>query len=110
MNDQEIVHPSNDLTDENYSNIEKDENQHEWTNQNNSFYTLVDNELQSSSHLEDPNQTNDCKTVTNHEGDLVMAHNTNAERSTLYLETFYTLYIGPNNNCIRHSIFKLSTR
>ena len=48
MNNKKVVHPSNDLTDDDYSSIEDHENQHEQTNQNNSFYTLVDNELQSS--------------------------------------------------------------
>ena len=66
-------------------------------NQNNSVYTLVDNKLQSSPHLEDPNETNDCKTANNHEDDLVMAYDTNAESSTLYSRTFYALYIGLNN-------------
>ena len=36
------------------SNIENHETQHKQTNQNNSFYTLVDNKLQSSPDLEDP--------------------------------------------------------
>ena len=39
----------------------------------NSFNTLVDNKLKSSSHLEDPNETDDWKTTNNHEGKLVMA-------------------------------------
>ena len=29
MNDKEAVHPNDDLTDDNYSNIEGHENQHE---------------------------------------------------------------------------------
>ena len=64
MNDEEVVHLSYDLTDDDYSNTKDDENQYKRTNQNNSFYTLVDNELQSSSHLEDPDKTNDCKLQT----------------------------------------------
>ena len=39
-----------------------------------------------------------------------MAYNTNAENSTFYPRTFYTLYIRPNNNDIDHLIFKLSRK
>ena len=35
MNDKEVVHPSDDLTDDNYSNSEDDKNQHKRTNQTN---------------------------------------------------------------------------
>ena len=59
MNDKEVVHPSDDLTDDDYNNIEDHETQHKWTNRNNSFYILVDNELQTISYLEDQNKTND---------------------------------------------------
>ena len=110
MNDKKVVHPSDDLTNNDYNNIEDYENQHKWTNQNNSYYTLVDNELQSSSHLEDSNGTNDRKTTNNQESDLVMARNTNVENSTFYPRTFYVSYIGPNDNGIGHLIFKLSTK
>ena len=34
MNDKEVVHPSDDLPDDDYSNIENNETQHEQTNQN----------------------------------------------------------------------------
>ena len=56
MNNKVVVHPSDDLTNNDYSNIEDQEIQQEQTNQNNSFYTLVDNKFQSSPHLEDPNK------------------------------------------------------
>ena len=49
INDKELVHPSGDLIDDNDSNIEDHETHHERTNRNNSFYTLVGNELQLSS-------------------------------------------------------------
>ena len=39
-----------------------------------------------------------------------MAYNNNAENSKLYPRTFYTLYIGPNDNGIGHLIFRLSTK
>ena len=37
-----------------------------------------------------------------------MAYNTKVESNTLYLRTFYVLYIGPNNNGIGHLILILS--
>ena len=52
MNDKEVVHPSDDLTDDDYNNIEDHKTQHKRTNCNNSYYTYVDNELHPSSHLE----------------------------------------------------------
>ena len=73
MNNEEAVHPSDDLTNDDYSNIENHETQHKQTNRNNSFYTLVDNKLRSSPQLEDPNETYDWKTANNHEGELVIA-------------------------------------
>ena len=91
MNNKEIVHPSDDLTNDDYSNIEDHETQHKWTNQHNSYYTLVDKELRSSSHLEDPNKTNDWKTTDTHGGELVVAYDNNAGNNTLYLRTFYLL-------------------
>ena len=48
--------------------------------------------------------------TNNHEGDIVMAYDSNTKNSTLYPRTFYALYIGPNNNDIDHLIFKLSTK
>ena len=39
-----------------------------------------------------------------------MAYNTNAGNNTLYPRTFYTLYIGLNNNGIGYLIFKLSIK
>ena len=55
MNNKEAVHPSDDLTDDDYSNIKDHKTQHEQTNQKNSFYTLIDNESQSNPQLEDQN-------------------------------------------------------
>ena len=49
MNNDKIVHPSDDLVDDVYSNIED----------NNSLYTLADNKLQLSSDLIDPNEANE---------------------------------------------------
>ena len=110
MNNEEAVHPSDDITDDDYSNIEYHETQHEQTNRNNSFYILVDNELNSSAKLEDPKETYDWKTTNNHEGVPVMAYNTNAKNNILHPRTFYAWYIGPNDNNIGHLIFKLSTK
>ena len=49
------------------------------------------------------------KTTNNHEGELVLAYDTNAENITLCSRTLYVLYIGPNDNGNSHLIFKLST-
>ena len=84
VNGKEADHQSDDLTDNECSNIEDHETQRERTNQKNSLYTLFDNELQSSSNLEDPNKTYDWKTTKNHGGKLVMAYAINAGSVTLY--------------------------
>ena len=110
MNDKEAIHPNGDLTDDNNSNIEDYETQHMWINQNNSFYTFVENILQSSPKLEDQNKTNDWRTTNKLEAELVMAYNNNARSNTLYPRTFYALYIGPNDNGASHLIFKMSTK
>ena len=108
MNHKKIVHPSNDLTNDDYSNIEDHKIHQEQTNRNNNFY--INNKLQSSSHLEDPNKTNDWKTANSHEGELVMAYNTKNGSNTIRLRTFYTLYIKPKDSGNGHLIFKLSTK
>ena len=59
MNNEETVHPSGDLTDDDYSNIENHKTQHKRINKDNSVYTFVENELQLSPHLEVQNETND---------------------------------------------------
>ena len=46
INNKIVVHPSNDLTNDDYSNIEDNKIHQEKTNQNNNFYTLIDTELQ----------------------------------------------------------------
>ena len=53
MNDKVAVHPSGDLTNGNDSNIGDHKTPHEWINHINSFYTLVENKLQSNSQLKD---------------------------------------------------------
>ena len=58
MNDNKIVHPSDDLADDMYNNIDHDNVHQEQTNHNN-LYTLANNELQLSSDLEDPNEADD---------------------------------------------------
>ena len=74
MNDKIVVHPSNDLTNNDYSNIENRDIHQEQTNQNNSFYTINDNKFQSRSYLEYSNKANDWKTTNSHEGELVMVY------------------------------------
>ena len=55
MNDDKMVHPSDDLADDMYNNIDHHNVQQEQTNHN-SLYTLADNKLQLSSDLEDQNE------------------------------------------------------
>ena len=45
MNDEEAIYPSDDIIDDDYNTIEYHGTQHKQTNRNNTFYTLVDNEL-----------------------------------------------------------------
>ena len=73
MNDDKIVHPSDDLADDMYNNIDYHNVQQEETI-NNSLYTLANNELQLSFDLEDPNKTDDWKSTNSHKGELVIAH------------------------------------
>ena len=110
MNNKEVVHSSNNLTDDECSNIKEHKTQHKRTNRNNSFYTLVHIELQLSPNMKNQNEIYDWKITNNHEGELVMAYNTNAERRTSYPRAFYALYIGLNDNGIGHLIFKLSMK
>ena len=77
MNNKEAVHPSDDLADDVYSNIDYYNVQQEQTNHN-SLYSLANNELQLNSDLEDPNEADDWKSTNSHKGELVIAYNTNA--------------------------------
>ena len=77
MNDDKIVHPSDDLANDVYNNIDYHNVQQEQTNHN-SLYTLADNELQLNSDLEDPNEADDWKSTNSYEGELVITYDTNA--------------------------------
>ena len=107
MNNNKIVHPSDDLADNVYNNIDYHNVQQEQTNHN-SLYTLTNNELQLSSDLEDPNKADDWKSTNSHKGELVFAYNTKVGENTLHPRVFYTLYIEPNDNGNGHLIYKLS--
>ena len=97
MNDDEIVHPSDDLTDDMYNNIDHQTAQQKQTNHN-SLYILADNELQSSSDLEDQNEAVDWKSRNSHKGELVVAYNNKVENRTLRPRIFYVLYVRPNDD------------
>ena len=58
VKNNKVIHPSDNLTADDYSNIDDHEIQQERTNHNR-FYIFVNNQLQSSAHLEDTNKTND---------------------------------------------------
>ena len=60
MNDNKIVHPNDDLTDNVYNNINYHNVQQEQTNHI-SLYTLADKQLQLGSDLEDSNEAYDWK-------------------------------------------------
>ena len=74
MNDDKIVHPSDDLADDMCSNINYHNIQQEQTNHN-GLYILANNGLQLSSDLEDPNEVDDRKSRNSHKGELVIAYN-----------------------------------
>ena len=107
MNDNNIVHPSDDLADDLYSNIDYRNVQQEQTSHN-GLYALADTELQLSSDLEDPNQADGWKSTNSEKGELVIAYDTNTGNNTLRPRIFYELYIGPNNEGNGHLIYKLS--
>ena len=108
MNNDKILYPSDDLTDNVHNTIDYHNVWQEQTNYN-SRYTLANNQLQLNSNLEDTNETNDWKNTKSHEGELVIAYNINAENNKLRSRILYILSIGPNNDCNRHLIYKLST-
>ena len=106
MNDNKIVHPSDNLADDVYNNIDYHNVQQEQTNHT-SLYTLVNNKLQLSSDLEYLNEANDWKSTNSHKIELVIAYDTKAGNNTLRPRLFYTLYIKPNDDS--NSLYKLST-
>ena len=73
MNDDKMVHPSNDLTDDMYNNINH-HNIHQKQTNHNILYTLANNELQLSSDLEDQNEGVDWNSTNSHKGELVLAY------------------------------------
>ena len=72
MNDDKMVHPSNDLTDDMYNNIDH-HNVHQKQTNHNSLYTLANNELQLSSDSENQNEGFDWNSTNSHKGELVIA-------------------------------------
>ena len=110
MNNNKIVHSSDDLADDMCSNINYQDVQQEQINYN-SLYTLAENELQLSSDLEDPNEADDWKSTNSHKGELVkyIAYNTTTGINELCPRIFYALCIGPSNNGNGHLIYRIST-
>ena len=82
MNNDKVVHPSDHLVDDVYSNINHHNIQQEQTIHN-SLYTFANNKLQLSSDLEDPNKTDYWKSTNSHEGELVTAYNNNDGNNAL---------------------------
>ena len=108
IDDNKMIHPSDDLTDNMCSNITHHNVQQEQTNHN-SLSTFANIELQLSSDLEDPNKADNWKSTNSHKGELVIAYYTNAGNNTLHPRIFYVLYIEPNNEGNGYWIYKLST-
>ena len=108
MNDNKVTHPSDDIADDICSNSKGHKIIEEQTNHT-SLYTLANNKLQLSYHLEDPNKANDWKRTNSYKGELVIAYNRNTRNNALHPGIFYALYIGPNDNGNGHLIYKLST-
>ena len=108
MNNNKIVHPSDDLADDVYNNINHYNVQQEQTIHN-SLYTIANNKLQLSSDLEDPNGADDWKSTNSHKRELDIAYNTEAGNNVLRPRVFYALYIRLNNNGNDHLIYNLST-
>ena len=52
MNDEEVVHSSDNLADDSYNNTENQEDQQEQTKGTDSSYTIIDNLISSSIKLE----------------------------------------------------------
>ena len=69
----EIVDPSDDLADDMYNNIDHQTAQQKQTNHN-SLYTLADDEIQSSSDLEEQNKAVNWNNTNSHKGELVIAY------------------------------------
>ena len=108
MNDNKIVYPSDNLTNDVYSNTNYQNVQHEQTIHN-SFDTLANYKLQLSSDLEDPNGADDWKSTNSHKSELGIAYNNKAGNNILHQKMFYALYIEPNGDNIGHLKYNLST-
>ena len=108
MNNDKVVYPSDNLTNDVYNNIDYQNVQQEQTTHN-IIYTLTNQELQLSSDLEDPNGADDWISTNSQKGELVIDYNNKAGNNTLRTKLFYALYIKQNGNGIGHLIYKLST-
>ena len=108
MNNDKIVHPNDDLTDDIYNKIDYHNVQQEKTNHN-SLYTLANNLLQLSSDLEDQNEAIDWNSTNSHKSELVIAYDNNIGNKKLRPRVFYALYIKPSDNGNGYLIYRLST-
>ena len=108
MNDDKMVHQSDDLADDIYNNIDRHNVQQEQTNRNN-LYTLANNKLQFSSDLKDQNEDVDWKSTNSHKGELVIAYDNKVGNKTLRPRVFYALYIRLNDDGNRHLMYRLFT-
>ena len=103
-----MIHPSDDLADYMYNNIDHQTMQQKETNHN-SLYILADNELQSNFDLEDQNEAVDWNSTNSHKSELVIAYDNKVGNRPLRPKLFSALYIRPKDDGNSHLIYKLST-
>ena len=107
MNDDKMAYPSDNLTNDVYSNNNHQNVQQEYI-AHNSLYILANYKQQLSSNLEDPNGTDDWKSTNSHKCELVIAYDNKTGNNTLHPKVFYALYIKPNGDNNSHLIYGLS--
>ena len=102
MNDNTRNHSNNDLLVDIYSDTaHNNTNQRQTTGCN--VYTITDNQLQSSSDLEDL----DWDSTNSHTSELIIAYNNKTRNKILYPRTFYALYVKPNREESGHLVYRL---
>ena len=74
MNNNKMVYPSDNISNDMYNNINYQNVQQEQTTHN-GLYTLANHKLQLSSNQEDPNGADDWKSTNSHKGELAIAYN-----------------------------------
>ena len=106
MNNNETVCPSDNLTNDVYSNTNHQNVQQKQATYN-SLNTLANYKLQLNYDLEDPYGTNDWKITNSHKNELIIHYNNKDRKNTLHPKVFHALYIKPNcnnNGCLIYDL------